>query len=100
MHELLKQYAAELESTPEAPAILANFDRGLITARETLKALEEAADNAQYFFTIQYQPNPGQRWKAYTDTEYTHGEAAAELERLREAAPGFSWRTQRHFITE
>jgi hypothetical protein len=92
MQPIIEAYAEELNAAPEAANINFLWQRGLLTSAEAIKMIIEAAENAKYNFIIQYRPDAGRRFYDYCDILYTWDEAKKELERLRDAAPGFSWR--------
>lgn len=92
MQPIIEVYAEELNAAPEAANINLMWERGLLTSAEAIKMIIEAAENNRFNFIIQYQHNPGEKYRDYCDTFYTWDEAKKELARLRDAAPGFSWR--------
>jgi hypothetical protein len=92
MQPIIEAYAEELNAAPEAENINFMWERGLLCYGEAIEMLREAAENNRFNFIIQYQNNPGEKYRDYCDTLYTWDEVKKELVRLKEAAPGFSWR--------
>ena len=97
MNALTAAIAAHLEEAPDAAHLADIWSRGLITLDEATRLLMEARKNADFWHVIQYQTDTGARWKDYTDTQYSYSEARDELSRLRDAAPGFRWRTRTEY---
>ena len=92
MQTLIQAFADDLNAAPEAEKISNMWERGLLTYGEAVKMLIEAAENNRYFFIIQYKGYTANRYHDYSEIQYTWSEAKEELNRLRDTAPGFSWR--------
>lgn len=88
----IEDLTKKLENTPEAARINELWVKGLLCISEAIDLLLDAAEKDKFNYKIQYQVNEGERFKTYDDTIYNYREVQKELERLKEAVPGFSWR--------
>ena len=94
-NNIILSFAEDLQATPEAEKINNLWERGLITYCEAVKMLIQAAENAQYYFIIEYKTQTGKRFKPLDDIEREYTEAAQELDRLMEAAPHLLFRLKK-----
>ena len=95
MVEIARMYAEEISNTSEAGKIQRQWELGLITFSDAVQQLIEAAKNNAFYYVIQYRKSKSGKYCDYCETLYEYGEAMAEIDRLREAAPAFTWRTRK-----
>lgn len=94
-NNIILSFAEDLQATPEAEKINNMWERGLITYAEAVKMLIQTAENAQYYFIIEYKTQTGKRFKPLDDIEREYTEAAQELDRLEKAAPHLFFRLKK-----
>lgn len=92
---IIELYTQDLKATPEAAKINQLWERGLLCYREAVEMLKESEEKNRFYYVIQYKGYTAKKYHDYCETLYTWEEAKEELQRLKEAAPDFAWRTRK-----
>ena len=92
MNDFIKDFIKAID-TPPAKKIINQYERGYITLSETIAALLDEYNNSDFVYIIQYKKaGTKNRYKALSETEYTHKEITPELTRLKDDHPGYLFR--------
>lgn len=97
MLPIIEEYANELNATEAAAKYNLLWERGLLTYNEALKLIQESAEKNRFSYSIQFKSYNAKKYHYYSETLYTWEEAKQELQRLKEAAPDFGWRTKKEY---
>lgn len=97
MLPIIEEYASELNATEAAANYNLLWERGLLTYDEALKLIQESAEKNRFYYVIQYKGYNARKYHDFCETLYTWEEAKKELQRLKEAAPDFGWRTRKEY---
>lgn len=100
MKSIVDIYAEELKENPQTAKIENLFDKGYITYAEAIKMILESAEKNKFYYVIQYKGYIAKKYHDYCEPLYTWEEAKKELQRLKEVAPDFAWRTRKEPRTE